>query len=152
MTKKKKKKKGEERSITFKKPNAPNSQNLLKIGYQPKQIDKKTPRNCMPTIGNLPHTQQKSLANETEQKFTNFFIQKIYLSAITKTEISIEKKCSTTISSLPPPKSPKGITPQNIVPIPSIQFSPSQAKLTATKKQPKDKEKEKGTNITLDRL
>jgi hypothetical protein len=35
---------------------------------------------------------------------------------------------------------------------PSIQFSPSQAKLPATKKQPKDKEKEKGTNITSDRL
>jgi hypothetical protein len=72
-------------------PNAPNSQNLLKIGYQPTQIDKKTPRNCMPTIGNPSHTQQKSIANETEQKFTNFFIQKIYLLAITKTEISIEK-------------------------------------------------------------
>jgi hypothetical protein len=36
--------------------------------------------------------------------------------------------------------------------VPSIQFSPSQAKLPATKKQPKDKEKEKGTNITSDRL
>jgi hypothetical protein len=90
--KRKKERKREERSITFKKPNATNSQNLLKIGYQPTQIDKKTPRNCMPTIGNLSHTQQKSLANETEQKFTNFFIQKIYLPAITKTEISIEKK------------------------------------------------------------
>jgi hypothetical protein len=96
------------------------------------------------------HILNKSLANETEPKFTNFFIQKIYLPAITKTEISIEKKFSTTISSLPQPKSPKGITPQNIVPIPSIQFSPSQAKLPATKKQPKDKEK--GTNITPDRL
>jgi hypothetical protein len=59
---------------------------------------------------------------------------KIHLPAITKTKISIEKKCSTTISFLPQPKSPKRITPQ---------------KITKTENNQKTKEKKKAlTNQT----
>jgi hypothetical protein len=130
----------EERSITFEKPNAQNSQNLLKIGYQPTQIDKKTPRNCMPTIGNVSHTQQKS-SKRNRTKIHRLFCPKILPSGHNKNKNFNRKKMLNNhfIPSTTEIPKRKGITPQNIVPIPSIQFSPSQAKLPAAKKQPKRK-------------